>query len=310
MLFRSREFWQAGVELIGSNRPEADAEVIYLAIKTLKELGLKNFEINIGHIGVFRKFLEKCGIGEKEQNTMMGVIDKGEKKLLEETLDKSNITQKNKNKLIKLIDLKGKKKILKEAEELLNEYNIDELKKFQKTLDILETFGVSDYTINFGVARGLDYYTGTVFEIAVPSLGAQKQICGGGNYSLIETFGGGKTPSSGFAFGFDRIMLALETEKVEIQAGRNTRVLVITTSNDLLKEAIKVSNIIRGYTSCEIDLMGRKLSKSMNYANNENIPYVVIIGEEELREHKVIIKNMKTGKQQSINIGEIKNVIA
>lgn len=306
---RYREFWQAGVELIGSNRAEADAEVIYLAVRTLEELGINDFELNIGHLGVFRKFLEKCGIDEEGQNTLMGLIDKGDKGGLEDALDRSDISSENRKILLKLITLRGTKKILKEAEELLRDFGIEELKEFKKTLEVLEAFGISNYLVNFGIARGLDYYTGIVFEIAVPRLGAQKQICGGGSYSLIEAFGGGKMPSCGFAFGFDRVMLALGIEGQNLPIRERTRVFVIPTSKDLLNEAIRVASIIRQYTSCEIELMGRKLDKAMNYANNEGIPYVVIVGEDELREGKVVLKDMKTGEQQKIKTGEINNVV-
>ncbi|MFQ5887072.1 MAG: histidine--tRNA ligase [Candidatus Hydrothermarchaeales archaeon] len=306
---RYREFWHAGVELIGSGRAEADAEVIYLAVRTLEELGIKDFEVNIGHLGVFRKFLEKCEVDEEVQNTLMGVIDKGDKGALEDALNKADIPNDNKKILLKLINLSGTKNVLKEAEELLRDFGIEELKKFEETLEILETFGVTDYLINFGIARGLDYYTGIVFEIAVPRLGAEKQICGGGSYSLIEAFGGGKTPSCGFAFGFDRIMRALEIEGKSLPVNERTRVFVIPTSKELLNEAIKVADIIRQHTSCEIELMGRKLDKAMKHANNEGIPYVVIVGEEELREGKVVIKDMKTGEQQKIKTGEIRDVV-
>lgn len=306
---RYREFWQAGVELIGSNKPESDAEIIYLAAQTLQELGIKEYEINIGHIGVFRKFLEKSGIKEEGQNTLMGIIDKANPEALQDALNQIDISKENKETLLKLINLKGTKKVLKEAEELLKKYDKEELKKFAETLALLETFGLKDYTINFGIARGLDYYTGTVFEITIPTLGAQKQVCGGGRYELIQAFGGGQTPSCGFAFGFDRIMLALEIQGQKLPTKEKTKVLVIPAPKELLKDAIKIANKIRQHTSCEIDLMGRKLDKAMNYANNENIPYVVIVGEEELKDGKVVIKDMKTGEQQKIKIGEIKNAV-
>ncbi len=306
---RYREFWQAGVELIGSDKPESDAEIIYLAAQTLQELGIKEYEINIGHIGVFRKFLEKSGIKEEGQNTLMGIIDKADKEALQDALNQTGISKENKETLLKLINLTGTKKVLKEAEELLKDFGTEELKKFAETLDLLETFGLKDYTINFGIARGLDYYTSTVFEIAIPTLGAQKQVCGGGRYELIQAFGGGQTPSCGFAFGFDRIMLALEIQGQKLPTKEKTKVLVIPAPKELLKDAIKIANKIRQHTSCEIDLMGRKLDKAMNYANNENIPYVVIVGEEELKDGKVVIKNMKTGEQQKTKIGEIKNAV-
>ncbi|MFQ6136135.1 MAG: histidine--tRNA ligase [Candidatus Hydrothermarchaeales archaeon] len=306
---RYREFWQAGVELIGSNRPEADAEVICLAVETLRRLGMGDLEVEIGHLGIFRRFLDKCGVSEDGQNALMSIIDKGDKELLKDTLNKFEISDRDEGRLLELIDLSGSREVLAKAEGLLADFGIEELQQFRDILDALEAFGVSDYVINFGIARGLDYYTGMVFEISVPRLGAQKQICGGGSYSLIEAFGGGKIPSCGFAFGFDRVMLALETEEYDFPPREQTKIFVIPTSERLLKEAIRITNTVRQYTTCEVDLMGRKLDKALSYVDGEEIPYAIIVGEEELKERKVILRDMNTGEQRKIEVEEIEDVV-
>jgi histidyl-tRNA synthetase len=167
---------------------------------------------------------------------------------------------------------------------------------------MLNSFGVKDYQVNLGIARGLDYYTGMVFEIYAEKLGAQDQICGGGSYTLAEAFGGEKTATSGFAFGFDRVLLALEAQGVLPQEDADTKYLVVPTSSDQLKKAIEISMMLRRQSHAEADLMRRKLKKALAYANTRDIPFVVIVGEEELKREKVLIKDMKTGEQKEVDI--------
>jgi histidyl-tRNA synthetase len=301
---RFREFWQAGVESVGSSNPEADAEVIALAVKTLESLGLENFETQIGHIGILRDVLTEEGLSEEEQNALMGIIDKGERSELEAALEKFS-SNDTKNRLEKIIDLKGKPgDILNKADELVKEK--EKIKELKDTLDLLESFGVKDYQVNLGIARGLDYYTGIVFEIYAEGLGAQDQICGGGNYTLTEAFGGQKTATSGFAFGFDRVMLALEAQNAVSQENELTEYLVVPTSADLVKKAIEISTKIRKKSTCEVDLMRRKLGKALAYADTRNIPFVVIVGEEEQKRDKVLIRDMKTGEQKEVGVKDLK----
>jgi histidyl-tRNA synthetase len=299
---RYREFYQAGVESIGSANPEADAEVIALAVKTLENLGLKNFKTSIGHIGILRGILEKEGVSEDEQNALMGIIDKGEKAALEAALLK--FSGESREMLLQLIELKGvPEDVLDKAGELLKEK--EKIVELKETIELLESFGVTDYEVNLGIARGLDYYTGIVFEIYAEGLGAQDQICGGGNYSLTEVFGGQKTATSGFAFGFDRVMLALEAKGALPEESAQTEYLVVPTSSELIKKAIEISSALRKKSNCEVDLMRRKLGKALSYADAKGIPFVVIVGEEELKKGKVLLKDMKSGEQKELNIKDL-----
>ena len=176
----------------------------------------------------------------------------------------------------------------------------EKIKGLEETLGHLESFGVSNYQLNLGIARGLDYYTGTVFEIYAKGLGAQNQICGGGNYSLTEAFGGQKTATSGFAFGFDRVMLAIEAQGTTGQEDSFVEYFVVPTSSEHLNKAIRISASLRKKSKCEVDIMRRKLGKALSYADAKNIPFVIIVGEEE-----ILKKDMKTGKQESIKIKDL-----
>jgi histidyl-tRNA synthetase len=275
--------------------------VITLAVKTLENLGLKNFKTSIGHIGILRGILEEEGVSEAEQNALMGIVDKGEKAAIEDAVQNKGFSEL----FLKIIKLKGEPRdVLNEASELLKEE--EKIAQLKETLGLLESFGVAEYEVNLGIARGLDYYTGVVFEIYAEGLGAQDQICGGGNYSLTEAFGGQKTATSGFAFGFDRAMLALEAQGAVPEEGVETKYLVVPTNNDLLKKAIEISTKIRENSACEVDIMRRKLGKALSYADAKGIPFVVIVGEEELKKDKVLVRDMKTGEQKEVGIKGLK----
>jgi histidyl-tRNA synthetase len=304
---RFREFWQAGVESIGSANPEADAEVIALAVKMLENLGLENFKTHIGHIGILRGILKEEGVSESEQNTLMGIIDKGERAQLEEALEK--FSSESRQMLLQIIELEGSPTdVLDKVSELLKgkENLKNKISQLIETLDILDSFGARDYEVNLGIARGLDYYTGIVFEIYAEKLGAQDQICGGGNYTLTDAFGGEKTATSGFAFGFDRVMLALEAQGALKEEDASIKYLVVPTGNEMIKKAIEISTLLRRESQCEVDLMRRKLGKALTYANTRGMPFVVIVGEEEIGRGKVLIRNMGTGEQSEVDIKDLK----
>ncbi|MEE9474055.1 MAG: His/Gly/Thr/Pro-type tRNA ligase C-terminal domain-containing protein, partial [Candidatus Hydrothermarchaeaceae archaeon] len=180
------------------------------------------------------------------------------------------------------------------------------ISQLKETLDMLDSFGVKDYHVNLGIARGLDYYTGIVFEIYAKRLGAQNQICGGGSYTLADVLGGKKTPTSGFAFGFDRVLLALDAQRAFPQEDTITKFLVVPTSNDLIRNAIEISTMLRGQSHSEVDLMRRRLKKALAYANTRGIPFVVIVGEEELKRGRVLVRDMKTGEQREVKTTDIK----
>jgi len=163
---------------------------------------------------------------------------------------------------------------------------------------------LKDYNLNLGIARGLDYYTGIVFEIYVPSLGAQKQICGGGTYNLIELFSGEKIQSTGFAFGFDRLVAALKKQKGEIF--QFAKVFVAPVSDSTRPSAYRIVQELReaGIPS-DVDLSSRKLRKILSYADHLNVEKVILVGERDLKDGKVTIKDMKTGSQKLVEIDKI-----
>lgn len=312
---RFRQFWQFGCELIGAKSPEGEGEVIAMCNDSLNALGITSADININHLGIIRGLFKHFNIDTATQREIMVVIDKGDKELLEDSLVGENPLIDNEelnNVLIKLIDIVGDKTILKDIEELIEPYEEpkDAYEQLKELVDVLENFGVDNYTINLGVARGLDYYTGIVFEVYIPELGAQKQVCGGGTYSLIKVFGGQEIESTGFAFGFDRLMNAIEELQEEKELESHIDVYVAPINDSVRGKAFEIAQILRrnGIRS-DVDLNRKKFKKLMNHANNLKVKKVAIIGPKDLEENKITLKDMESGNQEQIAIDELVNTI-
>jgi len=307
---RYREFWQAGIELIGTASPLAEAEVIYLAFSTLKKLGLKNFELSIGNVGIVRNYLKLLSLADEKIKAILHILDKKELG----KLGTIGIEQGAKEKIIELANIKGKREeAIKKITQLISNIAkakagkngiFEEIRPFEETLKLAEMLGVDDYVVDFGVVRGLDYYSGTVFEIYSRALDAQKQICGGGSYSLVKLIGNRDEPSCGFAFGFDRVMLALEREGKRFNNKKIPFILVIPRKKEVLHKAIEAAAKIRKQVSCELELSGKTLEKALKYANARKIPYTVIVDEKE-----IVIRNMATGEQKSKDVSKAEEVL-
>ena len=305
---RYREFRQAGIELIGSPYPNAEGEVIAVAIDVLQTIDL-DFDIHIGHIGILRAILNEFGVENKEHNAIMNAIDKGEE--VEKFLENIDLNDENKQRLLSLINLKGPKDgVIKSARNLLNGLKsaTTELDKFEEFINVLKGYNIKSFIINLGIARGLDYYTGMVFEIYSKKLGAEKQICGGGTYTLTNIVGGIKTPTIGFAFGFDRIDIALKNEKKFLIPEYKAKCLVVATGDHLLNTAINVSQMLRKNNLCELEIMKKKLKRALNYANQKGFTHVAIVGDDELEQKCISLRNMVSGIQEKIKIEELSDL--
>ena len=180
------------------------------------------------------------------------------------------------------------------------------MEELKELISLLESFQVENYTLNLGVARGLDYYTGIVFEIYVPELGAQKQICGGGSYSLVKVFGGQEVESTGFALGFDRLMNAIEelTEPEELPSHLDVYVAPIT--KDVREKAFEITQLLRkNGIKTDVDLNGKKFKKLMNYADKIKVEKIIIVGANDLAEGKVTVRDMVSGEQELVEIDNL-----
>lgn len=312
---RFRQFWQFGCELIGAKSPQGEAEVISLCNKALSNLNI-NAEININHLGIIRGLFQHFQISDETQTEIITIIDKADKDLLKNSLTGPNSLIKDEilsEKLLKLIDIVGTCDILGDIEDLIKDYPEcgDSFNQLKELTEILDAYNVGNYKLNLAVARGLDYYTGIVFEVYVPSLGAQKQVCGGGTYSLVKLFGGEEVESTGFAFGFDRLVNALKELNIPINTEKSyIDAYVLPINKDTYLDAFNIVDKLRSEdVRCEIELFNRKFKKSLNFANKLNAPYLVIVGKRELDEGKVTIKNMETGNQEEVPIEDMVKTI-
>ena len=308
---RFRQFWQFGCELIGAKTPQGEAEVIALCSDAINSLGITTADVNINHLGIIRGLFKHFDISAETQREIMVIIDKGDKDLLIESLSGDNpvIDNDELNQiLLKLIDMVGDKSIMGEVEELIKGYDEPQkaLGELKELIQFLEAFHVENYTLNLGVARGLDYYTGIVFEIYVPELGAQKQICGGGSYSLVKVFGGKEVESTGFALGFDRLMNAIEELTTTQELPSHLDVYVAPISSDVRLKAYEITQLLRkNNIKVDVDLNGKKFKKLMNYADKIKVEKMIIIGQNDLNDNKITVKDMITGQQELVDVDNI-----
>ena len=277
---RYRQFWQFGIELIGSALPEADAEVIALAQRMLASVAL-DANIHVGSLDVLRAIF--CDVDDETCALAMRLIDKGDFDRLGELPGGD-----------RAIDLITATDPLSEAQ------NIVALDHLLRVLELLDTLSVS-YTVDFGIARGLEYYTGIVFEAYSGALGAQNQVLGGGSYRLAHLFGGEDVPSTGFGIGFDRII-----DAVNPQVPEPPRLLVVPT-NDARIYALHVANELRSRLVTDIDVMDRTVRAQLAYANSAGFDYAVIIGKKEMQTSKLTLRNLRTGEQELLDVKQIIN---
>ncbi|EMR75568.1 histidyl-tRNA synthetase [Thermoplasmatales archaeon SCGC AB-540-F20] len=301
---RYREFWQAGCEIVGTNTPEAYAELVTMAYTILKNVGLKNIKLNIGNLNIINSTFNQLGLSKDDQKKLLPLIDKSQFDDAFSLLPDLGITSDSAKKFIDMLQTSDINKIKEFFKE--DTSAIDELSDMEKILDLLKgSFNVKDFQIKMSIVRGLDYYKGLVFEIDAPVLGAEKQLCGGGAYDLVTLFGGRETPTAGFAVGFDRTILALETEQFAFPSLK-TDVYIIPVSKEMIGKSIEIAqNLRKEGILTDLDLLRRGIGKSLKYANSKNVEKVIIIGPKELENDSVTLRDMKAGDQEVVKIADI-----
>jgi len=301
---RYREFRQAGCEIIGVDTPEAYAELIALSYIILENLGLKNIKLNIGNLKILKTLFNKYKLTEKQQKYILPLIDKSQFEELKEALEDFNMSPNNINEFTEVLQSSDVNKINQYIEK--NENIEEEILRQRQIMELIrEAFDIKNYQFKLGIVRGLDYYTDIVFEIEAPYLGAEKQLCGGGGYELVKLFGGKELPTAGFAIGFDRTILALETEGYQFPIS-TLDAYVIPVTEEMITKCLQISQQLRkqGFT-VDVDLMRRGIGKALKYANSINSKKSIIVGPDEIKQESVTIKDMKTGEQKTV---EIKNI--
>ena len=303
---RYREFYQCDVDIIGPKNLVAEAEIAAVIMKTFTALGFKDFIIKFNSRRLINSILESLNISTENQAGIIRILDKLEKIGRENVIEElvSLIDKPLGNMLLDIISIAGSNN---EKIELLEKYEITEIREF---VELTRMFNIPDKNIFFdpSLARGLDYYTGIIFEVFIPNLpiGA---VCAGGRYDdLCSLFCGEQFSGVGVAFGFDRIMVAMEELGLLKNIILNAQALVIFFSEETLASSIKIlSEAQKAGVNAEIYFEPAKISKQMKYADKKQVPFVLICGPEEMSRNEVIIKIMKTGKQKTIPQNQISN---
>lgn len=294
---RYREFYQFGVEAFCSDDPMLDAEIISIPVNFYKLLGLKGIKVNINTLGDIESRLK---YREALINYFRPHID---------SLCDDCKARFEKNPL-RILDCKVDHDldIMKNAPKIIDYLNESSRNHFEKVKEYLEALNI-DYTVNYSIVRGLDYYTHTVFEVeaSVEGFGSQNVLCAGGRYNgLVETIGGPQTPGVGFALGLERLLVALEYEKLEPWEDKTTDFYIAPMDDTCKSYSLKVLNMLRmnGFNG-DMDYMNRSLKSNFKQAERLNTKYIIIIGNDEIENNMVAIKNNETKESKTVALDDI-----
>ncbi|WP_020403635.1 histidine--tRNA ligase [Gracilimonas tropica] len=292
---RQRQFHQFGAEVIGSDDPVADVEIIALMIRIYQRVGINNFELKLNSVG-----------DPESRETYKEAL----RSYLKPNLDKmSELSQKRFEKNpMRILDSKEPEdqQFIESAPVIQDYLNEDSTEHFEKVQQYLDQLGIN-YTIDPHLVRGMDYYTRTAFELISPDLGSQDALAGGGRYDLlVEEIGGQPTPAVGFAAGMERLLIACEELDISLAEEKTVDVYFVTLGDAARTWALThLPKAREAGLSATMDYKGRSMKAQMKDADRENALYTVIIGDNELNEGKFTLRNMKESEENSLTFEEI-----
>lgn len=294
---RLREFHQFGIECFGATSPLADAEMISLAKQIFDELGVKDLHLELNSIG--------CPECRAEYHKAL-------KEYFSQYKDKlcDTCNDRLERNPMRILDCKSPvcSEIAKGAPVVLD-YLCDECREhFQKVKSYLDAANI-EYIVNPQIVRGLDYYTKTVFEFVSDAIGSQGTVCGGGRYDgLLEELGGQHTPSLGFAMGLERLQLVMEAQGCNFPEPSRPDLFIVAMGEKATLKAVEIAKDMRdeGF-SVVYDLNGRSLRAQMKYADKLGAKFNVVIGDNEVENKVVSLKDMTTGESSEINLDTFVN---
>ncbi len=313
---RFREFYQCDIDIIGDGELSIinDAEMPAVIYSTIKDLGFEDFTICINNRKLLSGLFKELDLEEKSVD-IMRIIDKIEKIGKENVIECLKDLELNENQIddiMNFIEISGttEEKIdslekLNYTNEIFNE-GLEELKQVVK---YVKAFGVpnSNFKVDLTIARGLDYYTGTVYETFLNEYRELGSVCSGGRYdNLAEYYTDKKLPGVGISIGLTRLFYKLnELNALKEEQNSIAKVLVVSMVEDNSK-ALEVATELRSENiNAEVYLENKKIKAKFKYADRLAIPYVIVIGEDEIANNTVTLKNMQTGEQETLKIEEV-----
>jgi len=315
-LGRYREFWQCDVDIVGTKSMIADAELIKLALESFQKLKLDAY-LEVNNRKLLQSLLVNAGVQIKDLQNVIIVMDKlakigleGVKEELLKIIKKDSVA-----KIVKILEIDGTPtQMFEKLEPLIKGMEareaLDELKELFSYFNKKQRENIK---FNLSLARGFGYYTGTVFEGFLRSSEVTSSICGGGRYNRMigEFIGFGDYPAVGISYGLDVIAESIkmgdpETKKTKVKI----YIIPIKTTKDVIqkstKEAIRVVDKLRAAgINTDMDLSLKAISKNLDYVDKMGIPYTLIIGKKEINQHRFTLRNMKTGKENLVNLDEL-----
>ena len=311
---RWREFWQMDVDVVGVADPIADTEVLAVAVDSLRAIGFKGFKIRLNDRRLLEALVEVSGLPRERYPEAFRAVDKrgkiGDEGVLEE-LDKIGASRESSQRLLDLTSIKGApSEVISKAKELVEgiKKGLDACEALSSMVEYAKGYGIAgDLVVDLGLARGLDYYTGPVFEVYAEGFENEGSIAGGGRYDeLIEIFGGEPIPMTGVSLGLDRLVALLERIGVFEGINLTPRVYVVSASESVRPKAIEVAQQLRrAGVSTDMDLLSRGMRKQLDNANTKGVSKVVIVGERELAEGCVAVRDMSTAEQKKVKLEEL-----
>ena len=313
---RFREFYQCDIDIIGDGELSIinDAELPSVIYNTFKELGFDKFTICINNRKLLNGLFESCNLKEKSADILRTIdkIDKIGKESVIKELKELEIEEAKINLIMQFISINTTvEQTIVELEKLniQSETFAEGLSELKELVKYIKIFGVpeTNFKIDLTIARGLDYYTGTVYETFLDEYRFLGSVCSGGRYdNLAEYYTEKKLPGVGISIGLSRLFFQLTYNNI-IKANKKStaKILIISMLEDLSKPAEIATRLRNNGINTQIYVEKSKIKKQFKYANNLEIPYVIVLGEDEINNGTVSLKNMQTGEQTEIKIDEL-----
>ena len=314
---RYREFYQCDIDIIGDGELSVinDAQMPCVIYNTFKDLGFDNFTVSINNRKILNGLFGSLGLSENAAD-ILRIIDKFEKigyTAVKGELLELGIAEASVDKIMEFVSIEGTvdEKLSKlSALNITDELYLEGVRELTDVVKYMRIFGIPEayFTIDLKIARGLDYYTGTVYETFLNDYRKLGSICSGGRYdNLAEFYTDKKLPGVGISIGLTRLFYQLsQINEIKVSKNAISDVLVIPMSTQELDASLKVANMLReAKINIDVYLEDAKIKKKMKYADKWNIPYVIIIGEDEVKTELYTLKNMQTGEQEKLSAQEI-----